>query len=232
MPQEEFPTVKSNRAVLYLRVSTQEQAASGHSLAGQERELGTYCQFRGLEVVDVLTDAGVSGTKPLAKRTGGARLLALVAAGDVGHVVLWKLDRAFRNVFDCLETVKALDEAGVSLHITTMGGQAVDTNSPMGRFMLVLMAGLAQFERDQLIERTNMGLDAARAKGVKIGRQSKRDPKLIEFVVEQYKAGVIASEITRRADKKGFRGHRGARLRPEAIFRILRTAGEIPTKPS
>ena len=83
----------SNDAVLYLRVSTQEQAREGISLAAQEAKLRAYCDLRGLQIVEVVTDAGVSGGKPMYSRAGGQRILDLVKRGAVTHVIAYKLDR-------------------------------------------------------------------------------------------------------------------------------------------
>jgi DNA invertase Pin-like site-specific DNA recombinase len=65
-------------AVLYLRVSTQEQATEGISLAAQDAKLRAYCTLRGLDIVRVIVEGGVSGGKPLADRDGGQELLTLV----------------------------------------------------------------------------------------------------------------------------------------------------------
>ena len=61
----------SSHAVLYLRVSTQEQAREGISIAAQEAKLRAYCELRGLHVAEMVTDAGVSGGKPMQSREGG-----------------------------------------------------------------------------------------------------------------------------------------------------------------
>src|SRR5262245_11441152 len=81
----------STDAALYLRVSTQEQAREGISLAAQEAKLRAYCALRGLRVAEVVTDAGVSGGKAMHNRAGGQRILELVQRGTVGHVVTYKL---------------------------------------------------------------------------------------------------------------------------------------------
>ena len=70
------------KAIAYIRVSTQEQATEGVSLDAQRAKLNAYAAFRGLDL-DIIVDAGVSAAKPLAKRPGGARLLAAVKSGAV-----------------------------------------------------------------------------------------------------------------------------------------------------
>ena len=85
-------------AVLYIRVSTDEQARQGVSLGAQEERLRAYCTMRGLSVVGIIRDEGVSAFKHLDKRPGGAELLRLVSRGEAVHVVALKLDRLFRQV--------------------------------------------------------------------------------------------------------------------------------------
>ncbi len=125
------------KAIGYTRCSTHEQADSGLGLDAQAERVRAYCAMKGLEVVDLITDAGESGGKPLGKRPGGERLLAAIRQRKAGAVVMLKLDRMFRNAGDCLTTVETWEKAGVSLHVADLGGNAIDTTSAAGRFMLV-----------------------------------------------------------------------------------------------
>src|SRR5450830_834061 len=145
-------------AVLYIRVSTDEQAKHGVSLDAQEARLRAYCTMRDLEVVGVIRDEGVSAFKHLDKRPGGADLLRVIASGEAQHVVAFKLDRLFRNAADALATTEAWSRAGVALHLVDMGGAAMDTTSPTGRMMLTMLAGFAEFERALISERTAQAL--------------------------------------------------------------------------
>jgi site-specific DNA recombinase len=143
-----------NRTAIYCRVSTDQQATEGLSLDAQQERLLAYCTARGLDVVDVVVDAGESAGKPLAARPGGRKLLGLVKRKAVGSIVVLKLDRAFRNAKDCLNVVDDWDRLGVALHIVDMGGQSIDTQSAMGRMFLVMAAGFAEMERRLTMERT------------------------------------------------------------------------------
>ncbi len=154
----------TTKAVLYCRVSTDEQAAEGVSLDAQEARLRAYCTLRGLAVVDVVVDAGVSAGKPLASREGGRRVLDAVRTGAAGAVIAWKLDRLFRNAADCLAVTDGWDRRGVALHLVDLGGQAVDTSTAMGRFFLCVMAGAAEMERNQVRERTAAAMAHKRAR--------------------------------------------------------------------
>lgn len=157
------------RAVAYVRVSTEEQANEGVSLEAQEVKVRAYCALRGLELVELVVDAGVSAGKGLNTRDGGARVLELVKGRKVEAVVAMKLDRLFRDASDCLAVTAAWDKASVSLHLVDMGGQAVDTSSAMGRFFLTIMAGAAEMERNQIRERTRMAMAHKRSKHELVG---------------------------------------------------------------
>ena len=160
---------RSARTVAYLRVSTEEQALEGVSLDAQEARVRAYCAMRGLDLVDLVVDAGVSGSIPLADRPGGAHLVDLVRSRKVDNVVGLKLDRLFRNCADCLTVTEGWDKRDVALHLTDLGGQAVDTRSAMGRFFLTVMAGAAELERNQIGERTAMAMQHKASQGELVG---------------------------------------------------------------
>ena len=208
----------SKKAALYIRVSTSEQAESGVSLDAQMDRLIAYCRMAGLEVVEVIREEGISGTKPLANRPGGSKLLDLIKTKKVQHVVALKLDRLFRNASDALHTTEAWDKQGISVHFVDMGGTAVDTSSAMGRMMLTMLAGFAQFESDLCAERTKSALKHKKAKRevyspvplgfVQVGKQLVADAseQAIVATIQALRAAgkslrAIASELTQRGMK-------------------------------
>ena len=145
-------------AVLYVRVSTLDQAENGVSLDAQEQRLTAYAVACGLSIVAILREEAISGTVPLSERPEGRKLVDLVTTGKAAHIVALKLDRLFRSAVDALQTTAEWDKRGVSLHLVDMGGQSLNTGSAMGRMMLTMMAGFAQFERDLTAERTKAAL--------------------------------------------------------------------------
>ncbi len=110
-------------AIGYTRCSTHEQADSGLGLDVQTERIRAYCTLKGLALLDIITDAGVSGGKPLATRDGGQRLLDAIRKRKAGAVVMLKLDRMFRNAGDCLNTVEKWDKTGVALHVVDLGAE-------------------------------------------------------------------------------------------------------------
>ena len=84
------------RAIAYTRCSTNEQADSGLGLKAQEQRIRAYCGMKGANLIEIVTDAGVSGGKPLAARDGGRQLLEAIRKHRADAVIMLKLDRMFR----------------------------------------------------------------------------------------------------------------------------------------
>jgi site-specific DNA recombinase len=236
-PTKHHPS--STTVVAYCRVSTEEQAIEGVSLDAQQARIRAYCAMRGLELVDVVIDAGVSGYKPLAERGGGARLLDMVRARRVHGVVALKLDRLFRNCADCLDVTAGWDRSGIALHLVDLGGQAVDTSSAMGRFFLTVMAGAAELERNQIGERTSLAMQHMREQHQYTGGMPRwgyrpdGDGTLVP-VPQELKVsaeakvlrdgGMSLVNIARVLAQHGFASRVGRAFGPEQVQRILRAA--------
>ena len=144
----------------YARVSTQDQ-----KLDLQRQAL----QAAGC---DLIFEDNISGTR--AKRPGLDKVLAKLAPGVV--VVVWRLDRLGRSLSHLVEVLKVIESKGagfVSLN------EAIDTTSASGRLVFHMMAALAEFERALIVERTQAGLAAAKARGAKLGRRRKLTPKQV-----------------------------------------------------
>ena len=151
-------------AVLYIRVSTEEQVSTASVCSLRRSACGPTARHRASRSPPSIRDEGVSAAKGLATRPGGAELLGLVAAGSVRHVVALKLDRLFRNAEDALHQTTAWDRAGIALHLVDMGGATMNTGSAIGRMMLTMLAGFAEFERNLIAERTRQALEHKRGR--------------------------------------------------------------------
>lgn len=147
-----------SRTFLYARVSTADQHTDNQLL--EVKNAGFDVQPRHIMVETI------SGSVPAANRPMFARLLDKLDQGDV--LIVTKLDRLGRNTSDVLATVKRLADMGVSVRCLALGG--VDLTSSTGALTMTVLAGVAQFERDQLIERTHAGLARAKDEGKKLGR--------------------------------------------------------------
>lgn len=118
----------------------------------------------GVQKRDVFADV-TSGSKSAIERPGMKKLLAYVEPGDT--VVVWRVDRLGRSSIDVLNTVNLLRERGVNLRSISDG---IDPTTTSGRLMLNMLATLAEYERELIVERVNAGIAAARQGGTRFGR--------------------------------------------------------------
>ena len=160
-------------AIGYVRVSTDEQAQSGLGLADQLERIRQYAALKGFKLVEITEDNGISAGKPLASRDGGKKLLDALKRRKAKAVIIIKLDRAFRNAADCLTTVEQWDRQSVALHIIDLGGNAIDTTSAAGKFMLTVLAGAAEMERNLTRERTKAALRVKKSRGERVTRRDR-----------------------------------------------------------
>lgn len=110
----------------------------------------------------------ISGSVPAFERPGFRKLFDRLEEGDV--LIVTKLDRLGRNALDVRSTVERLAAEGVKVHCLALGG--VDLTSPAGKMTMQVIAAVAEFERDLLIERTQAGLARAKSEGRKLGRKA------------------------------------------------------------
>jgi DNA invertase Pin-like site-specific DNA recombinase len=140
----------------YARVSTQDQ-----TLNLQLDELKKAGCSR------IFTDTASGAAK---ERPGLAEAISYCRDGDT--LVVWRLDRLGRSLPHLIETIKGLDTRGIGFRSVT---EAIDTTTSGGKLIFHIFGALAEFERDIIRERTQAGLQAARARGRKGGRP-KRQP--------------------------------------------------------
>jgi DNA invertase Pin-like site-specific DNA recombinase len=150
----------------YARVSAEEQV-DGTSLAEQRRQIAGLAMTAGLEGLEYLEDAGVSGVTPILRRPAGARLVDL-QRGDV--VIVAKLDRLSRDLIDALTVIRDWEAAGVRLIINGYGDcTGPHAQGSTGRLVIEVMAVFAGHERRVLKERQRDGQAAKRRAGGHIG---------------------------------------------------------------
>jgi DNA invertase Pin-like site-specific DNA recombinase len=212
------------RAVIYLRVSTDEQAESGLGLEAQEARCRTACATRGWDIVEVIIDAGVSGTVAPEKREGLARALAMLEApkrsrtADV--LVVSKLDRLARSAFDTLWLRRQSEQVGWALLILD---PEIDTTHAAGKFQLTVMAGVAELERDLIAQRTRDALAAKKARGARLGRPVTLPPELRARIGVLRSAGVSLAQIADTLNTDDVRQGNGAMWTKSAVQKVLRS---------
>ncbi|WP_065332289.1 recombinase family protein [Tritonibacter mobilis] len=145
-----------SRKIGYVRVSDKDQTEA--------------LQLDALNTVGcdkVFVDHGVSGAKT--KRDGLDQLFKELKEGDT--LVVWKLDRLGRSTIHLLQILNDLRDRGIEFLAITQG---IDTRTAVGRMIYGQLAVFAEYERSLISERTKAGMAAAKARGVHVGRPSKR----------------------------------------------------------
>lgn len=202
--------------VAYIRVSTAEQADSGAGLDAQRQAIEAEANRRGWEVVEVFTDAGVSGKN--LNRPGLAAALEAVEGGAAHALVVAKLDRLSRSLLDfagLMERARRKDWAIVALDL------GVDTSTPAGEMIANVLATFAQFERRLIGQRTRDALAAKRAQGVQLGRPREIDAATVERIRALNRAGLTPTAIARQLNDEGVPTPRNGRWHPPGITRVL-----------
>ena len=155
------------RAAIYARVSTVDQ-----SCERQIAELTAFAERGRFEVLGIFKETA-SGTRN--SRLARNRVMEPAQARRIDAVLVTELSRWGRSTQDLLDTLYKL--AGWKVSVIAMSGMTFELDTPHGRMMATMLAGIAQFERDLLSERVKSGLAAARARGKKLGRQPGQRPK-------------------------------------------------------
>lgn len=202
----------------YVRVSTDDQTT-----ALQRDEIARWLELHRIaEPPDWYADEGVSGAKR--SRPALDAMMREVRRRRVRRVIVYKLDRLGRDVSHLLGVLEEFREHEVVLVSITEG---FDTGTPVGRLLYALIAALAEFERAQTRERITAGIQAARARGHRIGRPSPLMPGQIERAVAEVRAGASKSAIARkyRIARSTLRAYLAKTPPPEAPRRAAKMAG-------
>jgi DNA invertase Pin-like site-specific DNA recombinase len=184
-------TTRPVRVALYGRVSTRDKEQDPQLQLVPMRE---YATARGWDVAEYVDQASAGD---LAGRTAWARLLEDARRRRIDHVLVWKLDRAFRSTLHCLSTLQDLEHRGVGFSCLTQA--EVDTTSPTGRLLLTLLAAVAEFERGLIRERVKEGMANAKRKGVKLGRPRAAERPAVARHLPALAAEVAAGTLSKRA---------------------------------
>ena len=182
----------------YSRTSTAEQMAG---LEAQTRDLtAAGCERTFAEQVS-----------SVAQRSELAECLQYLREGDV--LVTTKPDRLARSTAELLAIEADLSRRGIGLIVLSMGGERLDTRNPTSKLMLTILAGVATWEREIMLERQREGIAAAKAAGAYRGRAPtamKQSAAVLRMRAEGVKPGVIAA---------------GLGISRSSVYRVLEAAG-------
>lgn len=217
------------RAIGYVRISHEESARDGVSLAAQEAKIRAYAELYGVELVEVIVDAGISAKN--LKRPGLQRALAMLDAGEADGLVIAKLDRLTRSVSDWASLIEGY--FGKQYALLSVSDQ-IDTRTAAGRLVLNVLISVAQWEREAIGERTSTALQHKKAQGEHVGRVpfgfTLVDGKLAPIEDEGHVArmahqlrasGATLKQIASDLNAKQITTRTGKQWHPTSIKRIL-----------
>lgn len=188
-------TTRTDGIVGYVRCSTEEQAASRLGLDAQRVAIEAEATRRGLPLVAVFTDAGLSAKN--LNRPALTEALAALDRGDGTVLVVSKLDRLTRSVHDATGLMLRAERASWGLVALDV---AVDTTTPQGSAMAQVLAVFAELERKLIGVRTKDALAMKRAQGVQLGRPRTLGTDVRARIVAEHEAGAGWSAIARRLE--------------------------------
>jgi DNA invertase Pin-like site-specific DNA recombinase len=210
-------------AVLYVRVSTGQQAESGLSLEQQERTLRQAAEIAGYAQVRVIVEAGVSG-KSMRNRPALREALELLAQGQASALLVAKIDRLARNTRDTLHLADLADAQGWRLMALDL---ALDTATPVGRLVLTVLAGVAEMERKRIGERHKDWHAAKRERGLVWGRDAGPCTEIPDqvrtLIVRQRDRGLSLRAIAEYLTTEGVPTARGGTWHASTIAAILKS---------
>ncbi len=179
---------KSDKAAIYVRVSTEEQAKEGFSLAGQEQALKDHAKMLGYTVYKIYKDEGKSAKDM--HRPAMQQMLKDAEKRYFSAIIVYKLDRFSRSLKDLILTIEKLKEIDVDFVSVQ---DRIETASASGKLMFHIISSFAEFERDIISERTRFGM-AEKAKEGGVVSKAPLGYTIIEgkLVIDQVQAEKVS----------------------------------------
>ena len=184
------------RAIIYARVSTEEQKRKGYSIEGQIEACKSYAGAKGWEIIKIYKEPKSAKEGSIEKRKELQRALTFLEVGGADILLVWRLDRVTRSIIDF---TKIIERIGNKLASVTEG---LDMSTPSGRLMANILASFAQYERESNAERTRLGLERVRKEGKKIGRPPIISDEEKEKIIKLRKRGYTIKEISEKTGIK------------------------------
>lgn len=182
----------TTRCAIYCRVST---STKDQTTENQILELKSYCERMDYEIVKIYEDE-VSGAKLREQRPAYNQMCKDAFLKKFDLIIGWDCSRFGRSMKEFITFLSDMDDKNIGVIAVKNG---LRTNSSSGRMMMKLIGVLEEWNREMLIERTNAGLNRARANGVKLGRKKTvtddMSSKIIELRNAQKSIRAIASEV-------------------------------------
>ena len=219
-----------NKAIGYIRVSTQQQAEEGVSLEAQRTRIEAWCVANDYELTNVYCDSGISGTKSDRPEL----LAALEQTTKDTALICYSLSRLTRSTKDMLQLSEELNRKGANLVSLT---EKIDTTTAAGKMLFRMLAVLNEFERDQIAERTKSALSHKKANQeaynhTPFGYQRKGDKfvkdvgesKAIALIQRKREQGASIRDIVEELNNKGIKPKKANKWNPSSVYYLLKRA--------
>lgn len=217
-------------AIGYIRVSTEGQAQEGVSLDTQRAKIAAWCELNDYTLAAVQVDAGISG-QSADNRPGLQTALAACRKGSA--LVVYSLSRLARSTRDTIEISERLNKVGADLVSLS---EKIDTTTAAGKTVFRMLAVLAEFERDQISERTTTAMQFKKSKGERVGAipygfdldgdginliENAAEQSVIRQARELHESGLSLRKIAAELDQWGFTTRNGQSFQVTQIQRMV-----------
>jgi site-specific DNA recombinase len=231
--------MSSLKVIGYIRCSTQEQGAEGVTLEAQQARIEAWAKATRAEVIDLVVDNGVSGSRPLCERAGGRRVASLLSETkpEADAVVIVRIDRLARDAAEALRLLREFSSGRVGLISLD---DRLDLTSPQGRAMAGVAAVFAQLERELIAERTAQALAELRDQGRVYGAipfgydavngdlvEKPEEKEVLEQIIALRNSGLSYRNIAAWLNSEAIVAKRANRWSPMAVRSVLQTSARI-----
>jgi DNA invertase Pin-like site-specific DNA recombinase len=197
------------KVAIYTRVSTNDQ-----SVEMQTSDLRRYCEQRGFQIYKEYSDQGVSGTKD--KRPALDELMADAKKRKFDAVLCWRFDRFARSTKHFITALEEFRHLGIDF---VSYQESIDTSSPLGKALFVIVSAIAELERNILLERVRAGLKRAKENGAILGRPKRLDLDIKELQKMRDKEKLSLRQIAKRV-----------KASPATVYKSLKNPGNKTPK--
>lgn len=218
---------------IYIRVSTEEQAKHGFSIAAQKEKLESFSNIKDWHIFKVYIDEGISGKN--LERPQIKALLKDIKDQKINNVLVFKIDRLTRSTKDLIDLVEYFQKYNCDFNSLT---EAIDTSSPTGRMFIKIIGLFAEFERETIVERIKIGLERkvkegyslcsstsslgyVRRKGNKVQEIDEAEAKVVKKIFSMCKADKTIKEIKNYLEENNIKTKKNKKWTNKNIINIL-----------
>jgi DNA invertase Pin-like site-specific DNA recombinase len=218
------------KAIIYLRVSTEEQGESGLGLSSGETSAREYCERQGIEVLEIVRE--VKSGKNTTKRPLLNASIDRCKAGEAQLLISPNVSRLARSVIDLCKMQETAKASG--FRILLLDNPELDLNTPNGKMVFQFLGVMAEWEREIISDRTKKALSAKKARGEKVGRTSTLAPETVATIRSLRKDNASLPSIATTLNENGIAtGQGGAKWYPSSVRKVLlATGGDCIATPS